>query len=262
MGKYSIMLLAVLTVACGGRGTRTTAAVKSVPAKRYSYVIRNEFPHLTTSYTQGLQYVDGVMWEGTGQYGESRLQTIDLQSGRASVIHSLPRNEFGEGITVLGNRIFYLTWQNGFVHVYDRNTYGEITTIRYQGEGWGLTTDGARLFMSDGTDCIRVIDPETFGTTSSINVTFEGKPLFYLNELEWIDGRIWANVYTSSYIAIINPGTGIVEGLVNLTGILPEESYGPDTDVLNGIAYDAATKRIFVTGKNWNRLYEIELVEL
>ena len=162
---------------------------------------------------------------------------------------------------MLGDKIYQLTWLNGKMHIYDSRTLEHLATHTYKGEGWGLTTDGSKLYMSDGTHSIRVINPETLQQERRFGVTLRGESLQNLNELEWIDGKIWANVYTTDYIVIINPTNGVVEGVINLSGILPESEYDGETDVLNGIAYDSATKRIFVTGKNWSKLFEIKLIE-
>lgn len=257
----------LLLVSCGPNAARTqrtthaSATRPSAPAARYSYIVRNVYPHPTTSYTQGLQFIDGELWEGTGEYGHSVLQRLDLHTGDADVKVRLPRSEFGEGITLLGDRIYQLTWTNHTAHVYDRQTFGKRADHRYTGEGWGLTTDGTKLYMSDGTANLRVVDPETFRRERDIPVTYEGQPVGLLNELEWIDGKIWANVYTTDQIVIIEPETGVVEGVADLTGLLPDADRKPETDVLNGIAYDAETGRIFVTGKRWNKLFEIELVK-
>lgn len=221
---------------------------------------RRYHPHSTTAYTQGLQYADGYLWEGTGQYGESVVRRVEIETGEGEVLFSLPRSEFGEGITLLDGRLYQLTWQSNTAHVYDLATRRKIRDHRYAGEGWGLTTDGEKLYMSDGTASIRTIDPETFRRERTTTVTYKGEPVQFLNELEWIEGKIWANVYTSDRIAIIDPRTGVVEGVVDLSGLLPEEEITPSTDVLNGIAYDPATKRIFVTGKNWSKLFEIEII--
>ena len=205
--------------------------------------------------------MDGQMWEGTGQYGSSRLQRIDLATGKAEIFAELSDNDFGEGITILGDKIYQLTWTSNKAYVYDRNNGRRVKIFRYSGEGWGLTTDGKRLYMTDGSARLSTIDPETFQRTSSVTVTHLGKPVQFLNELERIAGKTWANVYTTDYILIINPETGVVEGIVDLEGILPESEYTPSTDVLNGIAYDGASKRIFVTGKNWSKLFEIKIIE-
>lgn len=250
---------------CIGCGSNTNARQHTPPTpiepKQYGFEIVATYPHLTTSYTQGLQYADGVMWEGTGQHGESRLQRIDLVTGKADVVAELPHNDFGEGITLLGDKIYQLTWTNNRAYVYDINSERRIKIFHYTGEGWGLTTDGEKLYMTDGSPRLSTIDPETFRRTSSVTVTHRGEPVQLLNELEWIEGKIWANVYTTDKIVIIDPATGVVEGVINLEGLLPESERTPSTDVLNGIAYDSVEKRIFVTGKNWSKLFEIKLIE-
>lgn len=259
----SILLAGVLASACGGSGAaRRTSAPPATLAEpvRYTYAVQRVFPHDPGNYTQGLQYTDGLLWEGTGQHGESRLLRTDLETGRSEVVARLPRSEFGEGITLLGDKIYQLTWTSNRAHVYDAAT-GKLTGgFTYPGQGWGLTTDGRSLYMSDGSDRIRVLDPATFERERNIAVTLSGEPVRLLNELEWIDGKIWANVYTTDKIVIIDPRTGIVEGVVDLTGLLPAQDVTPSTDVLNGIAYDADGKRIFVTGKYWNKLFQITLI--
>ena len=257
----TILLLAVSFFGCSGRSSSAKQTVHTAEPRFYSYRVVAEHPHLTTSYTQGLQYADGTQWEGTGQHGESRLQRIDLETGRATVVAELPYSEFGEGITLLDGKIYQLTWTNNIAHVYDISSGEKLRDMRYTGEGWGLTTDGEKLYMSNGSSNIYRMNPETFKREATIAVTFRGEPVNYLNELEWIDGKIWANVYTTDQIVIIDPASGCVEGVIDLTGILPESETGPETDVLNGIAYDAAGKRTIVTGKNWSKLFEIELVE-
>ena len=185
---------------------------------------------------------------------------MEIETGEGEVLFSLPRSEFGEGITLLDGRLYQLTWQSNTAHVYDLATRRKIRDHRYAGEGWGLTTDGEKLYMSDGTASIRTIDPETFRRERTTTVTYKGEPVQFLNELEWIEGKIWANVYTTDQIVIIDPASGIVEGVIDLRGLLPDEEIAPDTDVLNGIAYDAASERIFVTGKRWSKLFEIEII--
>ena len=271
MRKYPILLLAaLLSAACGGTAARTgrtaakdtasTASATTAEPVEYTYRVKAVHPHSTTAYTQGLQYANGYLWEGTGQYGESVVRRVEIETGEGEVLFSLPRSEFGEGLTLLDGRLYQLTWQSNTAHVYDLATRRKIRDHRYAGEGWGLTTDGEKLYMSDGTASIRTIDPETFRRERTTTVTYKGEPVQFLNELEWIEGKIWANVYTSDRIAIIDPRTGVVEGVVDLSGLLPEEEVTPSTDVLNGIAYDPATKRIFVTGKNWSKLFEIEII--
>ena len=161
----------------------------------------------------------------------------------------------------MGDKIYQLTWQNGVMHIYDRKTLRQIDQRKYKGEGWGLTTDGESLYMSDGTPDIRVLDPQSLALKRRIAVTCNGESLPYLNELEWIEGKIWANVYTTDRVLIIDPKTGVVEGMIDFTGLLKDEDVSDNTDVFNGIAYDAETKGIFVTGKNWNKLFEVEIVK-
>lgn len=258
-----IGLLAMTLAACSGRTktlrTETPAATPAAP-RTYTYRVIESYPHSTDSYTQGLLFADGVMWEGTGEYGHSRLQRIDLETGRTDVVATLPRSEFGEGIALLDGKIYQLTWENNKAYVYDAATGRQLRTFAYAGEGWGLTTDGERLYMSDGSEYLRILDPETFRVQRSVPVTFRDAPVQLLNELEWIDGKIWANVYVTDQIVIIDPASGIVEGVIDLRGLLPDEEIAPDTDVLNGIAYDAASERIFVTGKRWSKLFEIEII--
>lgn len=253
--------MALASSCAGGRASQKRPTHEVVTPKYYTYVVRNTYPHAKDSYTQGLQFIDGELWESTGERGQSRLMKVDITTGKTSLIATLPDSEFGEGLTVLGDTVFYLTWQEHKVHLYDRTNHKAIGSFRYSGEGWGLTSDGTKLFMSNGTEYINTLDPTTFARRHSTAVTIKGEPLQYLNELEWIDGKIWANVYTTDQIAIIDPTTGVVEGVVDLTGLLPDDDRDASTDVLNGIAYDAATKRIFVTGKNWNKLFEIEIIE-
>ena len=249
-----------MVVSCGGKRPKANNSAVKVAPQMVDIEVVNTFDHQRDAYTQGLQFVDGVMWEGTGEYGSSRLQYTDMATGKSTVVATLPKEQFGEGITLLGDRIYQLTWQNGVMHIYDRKNFNRLQTKRYKGEGWGLTTDGQWLYMSDGTPDIRVLDPQTLEVKRRIGVICNGESLPYLNELEWIDGKIWANVYTLNQIVIINPESGVVEKIVNLEGLLPESEYTATTDVLNGIAYDKDNNRIFVTGKNWSKMFEIRLL--
>jgi glutamine cyclotransferase len=228
-------------------------------AKEYDYRIVARYPHATTSYTQGLEYVDGVMWEGTGQEGESHLQQIDLATGRTTVIASIDDSEFGEGITHHNGAIYQLTWESHKAYKYSPS--GELlTTITYQGEGWGISSDGENLYLSDGSATIRNIDPETFRTLRSICVSYNGRPLSLINELECVGNRIWANVYTTDSIVEIDPTTGAVVGFVNLAPLRYLLEANPEAEVLNGIAYNPTTGNMYVTGKDWNTIFEIEII--
>ena len=230
----------------------------SAKVERYKIEVVKAYPHDTGSYTQGLFWHDGSLYESTGLNGKSTFRKVDLQSGQA--LTKLPFNKkyFIEGSVILGDKLFILTWTNKVVFIYDAVTLEYLSTYSYPREGWGLTTDGKSLISSDGSSRIYFLTPE-LKFERSINVTLNGRAVRYLNELEWIDGRIWANVYTTDTIVIINPDTGIVEATVDCEGLLPERLRTYDTDVLNGIAVDSEG-RIFLTGKNWPELYEVKLV--
>lgn len=230
----------------------------SAKVERYKIEVVKAYPHDTGSYTQGLFWHDGSLYESTGLNGKSTFRKVDLQSGQA--LTKLPFNKkyFVEGSVILGDKLYILTWTNKVIFIYDADTLEYRSTYSYPREGWGLTTDGKSLISSDGSSRIYFLTPE-LKFERSINVTLDGRAVRYLNELEWIDGRIWANVYTTDTIVIINPDTGIVEATVDCEGLLPERLRTYDTDVLNGIAVDSEG-RIFLTGKNWPELYEVKLV--
>lgn len=230
----------------------------SAKVERYKIEVVKAYPHDTGSYTQGLFWHDGSLYESTGLNGKSTFRKVDLQSGKALTKLPFNRKYFVEGSVILGDKLYILTWTNKVIFIYDANTLEYRSTYSYPREGWGLTTDGKSLISSDGSSRIYFLTPE-LKFERSINVTLNGRAVRYLNELEWIDGRIWANVYTSDTIVIINPDTGIVEATVDCEGLLPERLRTSDTDVLNGIAVDSEG-RIFLTGKNWPELYEVKLV--
>lgn len=259
MKKTMLYLLSVLLfMGCFGPISKPSTPATPTEVVHYGYTVVEEYPHARDSYTQGLLYHEGELWESTGQEGASRL--LRYRPGEeAKVVARLSRREFGEGIALLDQEIFFLTWMDNTAHVFDLESGREKRILRYTGEGWGLTTDGQNLYFSNGSSTLYRLNPVSFKRERAIPVTLEGEPLAWLNELEWIDGRIWANIYTTNQIAIIHPETGIVEGMINLEGLLPTGEQDATTDVLNGIAYDAASKRIFLTGKNWPKIYEITL---
>lgn len=268
MMRFAILLLPLAVLfSCGGRANSTAVASSEVarPAivtpKNYNYIIRNTYSHARTSYTQGLFWYDGTLWESTGEYGRSKMQRVELESGRVVKSVALPKREFGEGAVLLDSTIYQITWREGVAHLYDVPSLEERKTLKYAGEGWGIATDGEWLYMSDGTDKIYKLDPATFKRVATIAVTFNGQSLSLLNELEWIDGKLWANVYLTEKIVVIDPKSGQVEGVLDLAGLLSEADMDSTTDVLNGIAYDEATGRIFITGKNWPKLFEIEVIK-
>ena len=226
----------------------------------YGFKIVQICPHDPHAYTQGLLYHRGFLYEGTGLNGRSSLRKVRLETGEVLQQVDLPPKYFGEGITMLGNRIFQLTWKAHIAFVYDALTFRQLRTFSYPGEGWGLTTDGRYLYMSDGTPEIRVLNPNTFKEIRRIKVHDGANEIQELNELEYINGQIFANVWQTDKIARISPRTGKVVGWIDLAGILsPVYRRAPDS-VLNGIAYDAKGKRLFVTGKLWPSIFEIQLV--
>lgn len=233
------------------------------PPDEYTYRIVNEYPHDPAAYTQGLEFVDGWLYEGTGNRGSSSLRRVNLNSGEVVQIRNLDQSLFGEGITVFGNRIYQVTYTSQVGFIYDRSSFEVIQKIYYQNrEGWGLANNGEELIMSDGTHVIYFLDPELFTVNRQIEVYNHEGPAQSLNELEYIDGKIWANRYYTDEIVIIDPESGRVEGRINLRGILKISDRRPDTDVLNGIAWDRKHNRIFVTGKYWPKLFEITPVPL
>jgi glutamine cyclotransferase len=237
----------------------TATTPQEIPT--YSYKIKNSWPHDKHAYTQGLIFLDGILWESTGQYGASSLRKVELKTGKVIKQISVPKNYFAEGMTVFHNKVFQLTWQEQKGFIYDPATFQKQGEFSYTGEGWGLTHNGESLIMSDGSDQIRFLDPSTLQTTHTISVTDRGAPVDQLNELEYIDGEIYANIYMTDRIARIEPKTGKVVAWIDLTGILASKDRTGGEDVLNGIAYDETGKRLFVTGKMWPKLFEIEIIK-
>ena len=231
---------------------------KAGAPKRFTIEVVKEYDHDTGAYTQGLFFHNEELFESTGQYGESTIRKVDLKSGQVTRKLNFARKYFAEGSVILGENLYVLTWTNKVAFIYDAATLEYKQTYSYPREGWGLTTDGKNLIASDGTSRLYFLSPE-LKLQKSLTVKLNGRPIRFLNELEWIDGRIWANVYTSDVILIINPSSGEVEATVDCGGLLPDKLRGPETDVLNGIAVDK-DGRIYLTGKNWPRLYEVKLV--
>jgi glutamine cyclotransferase len=225
----------------------------------YSYEVVQAWPHDPAAFTEGLVFRNGDLLESTGLNGESTLRDVDLNTGRVLKEISVPAQYFGEGLTVIGPHAYQLTWRNGVGFIYDADTFQQEGQFTYTGEGWGLTTDGRWLILSDGTSRIRFLDPGTFQVVRTIDVTESGRPVERLNELEWVKGEIFSNVWQTDEIVRIDPVTGKVLGVVDLTGLLAPGDRRPDTDVLNGIAYDDAHDRLFVTGKRWPKVFEIRL---
>ena len=241
------------------------AAVLLLPAcstaakvREYRVKVVKEYPHDPSAYTQGLFFHGGKLYESTGQYGTSSFRTVDLQTGKALTSMQFNRTYFVEGSVIFGDDLYILTWMNKVVFKYDPATLTYRSTQGYPREGWGLTTDGKSLIASDGTANLYFMDA-SLKVEKTLPVKMNGRPVRFLNELEWIDGKIWANVYTTDLIVIIDPKSGAVEATVDCSGLLPQSLRDGNTDVLNGIAYDG--KHIYLTGKNWKRLYQIELID-
>ena len=216
------------------------------------------FPHDPASFTQGLVFADGQLYESTGLVGESTLRRVDLATGQALQRINVPAPHFAEGLALVGSELLQLTWRGQVGFVYDKKTFAQKRTFTYDSEGWGIAYDGtSRLVMSDGSDTLTFLDPKTLKAIRTLRVADAGTPVGNLNELEWIEGEIWANVWMTDRIARISPATGEVNAWLDLSSLYPRAQRAPAADVLNGIAYDPATRRIFVTGKKWPRLYQV-----
>lgn len=226
----------------------------------YTYRVVNSFPHDPEAFTQGLVFDNGTLFEGTGLYGESTLRQVELETGVVLRSLSLASQYFGEGITVYRDQVIQLTWRSNTGFLYDKDSFQLLQTFRYPTEGWGITHDGVRLIVSDGTSTLYFWDPVTFEEIGRIEVHDQDGPVTRLNELEYVRGEVFANVWYTDRIAIINPCTGRVTGWINLEGLLDSEEGLGSAGVLNGIAYDAENDRLFVTGKRWPKLFEIRLV--
>jgi glutamine cyclotransferase len=248
--------LTSLAIVCCG----FTSCQKSQPDK-LGYQIVSTRPHDPTAFTQGLQLIGGRMFESTGQYGESTVREIEPATGKILRKRPLAKTVFGEGLTVIGNELWVLTWKENTVHVLETDTFKPIRTHTYQGEGWGLTSDGKQLIMSDGSDTLKFLNPKDFSVTRTLEVKDGRSPLSNLNELEWIDGQIFANVYLTQKIARISPETGQVTGWLDLAGLRNQLTKPNRADVLNGIAHDTATGHLLVTGKYWPQMFEIQVAK-
>lgn len=293
MRFFLLILFAVFAASCKTDTAPNRASVNNSPANVaknvnsiptveaipvYTYEIVNTFKHDPKAFTQGLVFRDGFLYESTGQMGESSLRKVEPATGKVLQKHELDDDVFAEGMTILGDKIYQLSWQNGICFVYNLSDFKPVQQLKYNGEGWGLTNDGTHLIMSDGSHLIKFIDPQTFKIVRTMPVFHEAnKPLYLLNELEYVKGEIWANIWHSeekmtgttqgnlpnigkpNYIARINAETGKVVGWIDLAGISPDDTSADGENTLNGIAYDAASGRIFVTGKNWKRLFEIKI---
>jgi len=253
--SFGLILLGIATVQVAADNPSPTPAV-------YSVEVMHTYPHDDKAFTQGLFFSEGRLFESTGVVGESTLRQVNIRSGTPVRKRNLPDDVFGEGATAVGNDIISLTWKAGKGYVHDLNTLKLSREFSYSGEGWGLTYDGNRLIMSDGSGILRYLDPETFEETGTLEVTLQGEGVKYLNELEWVEDEILANVWMSDWILRINPETGTVTGLIDLSNVHPRgRNRQRADDVANGIAYEPTSKRLFLTGKNWPVLYEVKIVD-
>ncbi|WP_306350439.1 glutaminyl-peptide cyclotransferase [Flavobacterium sp. '19STA2R22 D10 B1'] len=237
--------------------------VSDIQPKLLSYTIVNTYPHDTEAFTQGLEFYRDTLYEGTGRKGVSNLRKTDYKTGKVYKQVDLDGKYFGEGITILNNKVYQLTWQENTVFVYNADTFKKEKELPYfkSIEGWGLCNDGKSLFLSDGTEKIWIVDPVTFKETDYINVYTANSKIKAVNELEYIDGKIYGNIWQKDAIAVIDPKSGAVEAVINLSELKGKVTQTPNTDVLNGIAYNPKTKTIFVTGKNWDKMFEIKIKE-
>ncbi len=262
IASFGIMLSACSTDDSSGSPSNAAATpARGAPSTSFRTV--RSWPHDPGAFTQGLDFHEGKLYEGTGVEGKSTLREVVLETGEVLRKIDLPPDVFGEGITVLGDRIYQLTWKSQKGYVYDRATFRRLQEFEYRGEGWGLTNDGTSLIMSDGSAALRFINPTTFAVERTVTATDSGRDVPKLNELEMVNGEIYANVWESNSIVRINPATGVVIGWIDLDGIFSESDRrrylkpGQQVDVLNGIAYDETSGRLVVTGKWWPRMYEI-----
>lgn len=249
-GMVTLTLIGLVALTSG----QTIAAVPE-----YSAVIVKTFPHDSNAFTEGLLYQDGFLYESTGRNGKSSIRKVALGTGKVVQQHDLDPKYFGEGIVTWNDRLIALTYKTEIGFVFDLGNFSPISDFHYSGEGWGMTKDDTRLFMSDGTSELRILDPATEAETGRIRVSCDGRPIKNINELEWIKGEIYANIWLTSVIVRINPRTGVVDGLVDVSNLLTLASQNQAVDVPNGIAYDAPGDRMFVTGKLWPFLYQITL---
>ncbi len=256
-----LVVLCSWIAACPSLFGQASAPISANAPPEYTFAVVRVFPHDTSAYTQGLAYRDGFLYEGTGRKGHSSLRKVRLETGEVLQRVDLASEFFGEGIAILNDKVFQLTWKSETGFVYDLNDFHLRRKFSYRGEGWGLATDGHELFLSDGTSQIRVLDPETFHEKRRIKVHDRSTPVDQLNELEFVDGQIFANVWHTNRIARIAPQTGDVVGWIDLTGLLSSVYRLDPEAVLNGIAYDPLGKRLFVTGKLWPSVFEIRLSE-
>jgi glutaminyl-peptide cyclotransferase len=269
MKRYSAIFALMILAACNNPDKDDNGTTVDPPIVTKTpiipYIIVAEYPHDTSAYTQGLEFYNGKLYEGTGDFATSSLRITDYKTGKVERKHMMGTDSiFGEGITIFKNKIYQLTWKSKIVYVYDANNIDKpVKYFTWPYDGWGLTNNGTNLIISDGSYKLYFVDPDNFRLMSTISVTEDGSPVYNLNELEYIDGFVFANVYQSDFIVKINPESGFVVGKINLPGIIQKFAPGftpePMEEVLNGIAYDSATKKFLITGKRWPKMFELKL---
>ncbi len=255
-----VVVFAVVFFLNRGQPQAVHSSLPETLTRQMTYEVLRAYPHDPAAFTQGLVYLDGYLYESTGLYGESSLRKVDLETGEVLQQSDLTGEVFAEGLTDWGETLVQLTWREGLGYVYNRADFDLLDEFHYDTEGWGLTHDGERLIMSDGSSTLFFLTPESFEVTGTVNVSDAGDDIRMLNELEWVQGQVFANIWQTDDIVRIDPATGEVLGWIDLAGLLPPEARTPETDVLNGIAYDPAGDRLFITGKKWPQLYEVRLV--
>ena len=270
ISKPALLLIILIAISLGGLTSCTlltkqpqAEVIPAVPdplAQNLGYEILATLPHDPACYTQGLVIDEGIFFESCGLYGQSSLRKVDPTSGVVQAETELDTSYFAEGLVLLEGKLYQLTWNENTGFVYDANTLELLRTFNYQTEGWGLTTDGSALILSDGSNTLYWVDPGTMQVVRQVNVSYQGQPVEYLNELEYINGTIFANIYLTDTIVAIDPNDGSVVSLIDLTGLRPEQNLGMQGEVLNGIAYDSINDKLYLTGKNWPNLYEVRLL--
>ncbi len=260
-GAWLKIGMLIIVLLCLPGQTVTGGELPSQPGlKWFSYEIVNQYPHDSHAFTQGLVWDKGTVYEGTGRYGHSSLRRVDLVTGRVEQQRDYPKAIFAEGITVFGNTIYQLSWKNKKVFQYDKNDFSLLKTWPFPGQGWGITHNGKQLIVSDGSATLYFLDPETLAEQHRVTVRDRGRMITRLNELEYIRGAIYANIWYSNWIAIINPENGVVTGWLDLNPLAARFQSDKSVDVLNGIMYDPLADRLFVTGKLWPALFEIKMI--
>lgn len=259
---FAVLMLAsvgsIAAVNAQERDAASSAASVVAPPPRVVVRVLASVPHDRAAFTEGLAFWNGRLFESSGEYGQSFLREVDLATARPLREVKLERQYFGEGLAALNAKLYQLTWREHICFVYDAATLRKLASIKYDGEGWGLTSDGHALIMSDGSEVIRFRDPATLKTLRSISVIYQGKPVTQVNELEYIDGRIWANVWGTNFILRIDPADGRIVDILDASAVFPASQRSSDPDaVLNGIAYDVRSKSIYITGKRWPQMYKV-----